>query len=143
MRLVLYSVLISLGVGFCASADAQASNQCWHVPTMERDISRYLKTILSTYSTEQLAAIHIPASDTSTVVVVTDSAVCGAVAAANQRATRVDSLGTPRPVVVERTGNTSVPTSVRYIVWDNIKLGEWWSLTVFGPNFEFYNGFTM
>lgn len=142
-RLLSYAAVIGVSLVFGTSVQAQGTGLCWHVPIMERDVSRYVKTILTQYNSTQLAALHIPASDTSNVIVVTDTATCRAVATANQRATRVDSLGIPRPVVVVRTGNTGAPASIRYVVWDNTKWGEWWSLAVFGPNFEFYNGLTM
>ncbi|MDQ2890741.1 MAG: hypothetical protein M3R65_09390 [Gemmatimonadota bacterium] len=128
---------------FAVSASGQGTGLCLHVPIMERDVSRYVKTILTQSTSAQLAAFHIPASDTSNVIVITDTATCRVVAAVNQRNTRADSLGTPAPVLIVRTGNPSTPASIRYIVWDNTKWGEYWSLGVFGPNFEFFNGFTM
>ena len=143
MRLLQCTAMIAVSMAFSTSSQAQVTGFCWHVPSIERKIASHVKRMLAQYSAAQLAPYHIPPSDSSDVIVVTDTATCRAVAAANQRATRLDSPGTPRPVVVVRTGNPSDPASIRYVVWDNTKVGEWWSITVFGPNFEFYNGFTM
>jgi hypothetical protein len=143
MRRLHYVVLICANAVLTTVGQAQENGLCLRVPIMERDVSSYVKRILTTHDSTSLAYYHLAPSDTSNVVVVTDTAQCRVIAIANQRATRVDSLGSPRPVLVVRTGNTTIPASIRYIVWDNTKWGEWDSLAVFGPNLEYFHGFTM